>query len=169
MDDATDMPAASTAGPTLVRARPGDLTMRWRMLLGAAWIAAFFAYASVWQASVQIGIGTWWTGPRAQPPIFIIRVLPFLLCLAIALCVIYNTPRLLQTSAAGVVLAAIGALPDFSRSPGLGTAELVIAGLLGVVTAAAFTGRYRVPDEVQIPGSAPSSRSASLPPPPSVG
>ena len=29
--------------------------------------AAMFAYAAVWQASVQLGIATWWVGPRSQP------------------------------------------------------------------------------------------------------
>ena len=41
-------------------------------------------------------------------------------------------------------LAAIGAIPDLSRSTGLGVVELVIAGLLGLVTVAALTGRYRL-------------------------
>jgi hypothetical protein len=64
-----------------------------------------------------------------------------------AVCAIYNVPRLVRLSAMGVVLATIVAIPDFSRSIGLGMAELLIAGMLGLVTAAALTGRYRlVPD-----------------------
>lgn len=111
--------------------------------MGAAWIAAFFAYAAVWQASVQIGIGTWWVGPRAQPTNILIKVLPFALCLALAICAVYNAPRLLRLSAAGAALAALGAIPDFSRSVGLAITELLIAAFLGLATAAAVTGRYR--------------------------
>ena len=118
--------------------------MRWRLLVGAAWIAAFFAYSAVWQASVQIGIGTWWLGPRAQPTNTLVRVVPFVLCIAMALCALYNVSRLLWLSMLGVALAVVISVPDVSRSVGLGVAELAIAGLVGLVTAAAFTGRYRL-------------------------
>ena len=124
--------------------RPGDLTGRWRVVLAVAWVLAFFAYAAIWQASVEIGIGTWWIGARAQPTPTFVRVLPSLLSISMAMCAIYNVPRLVRLSAFGVVLATIVAIPDFTRSIGLGVAELVIAGLLGVVTVAAGTGRYRL-------------------------
>jgi len=140
-----------TVSSTPIRARPGDLTARWRTMVGAAWVVAFFAYAAVWQASVQIGIGTWWLGPRAQPTSVVVRVLPFVLCLVLAMCAVYNTPRLVRLSAVGVLLAAVGALPDFSRSIGLGVTEMVIAALLGVVTAAATTGRYRQAPATEAP------------------
>lgn len=124
--------------------------------MGAAWTAAFFAYAAVWQASVQIGIGTWWVGPRAQPTNIAIKVLPFALCLALAICAVYNAPRLLRLSAAGVVVATLGALPDFSRSAGLAITELLIAAMLGIVTAAATTGRYRRAPATDSPPPPPS-------------
>ena len=44
----------------------------------------------------------------------------------------------------GVLLATIVAIPDFSRSISLGVAELLVAGMLGVVTLVALTGRYRL-------------------------
>ena len=67
-----------------------------------------------------------------------------MLTISIALCAIYNVPRLVRLSAMGVLLAAIVAVPDFSRSISLGVAELIIAGMLGLVTVAALTGRYRL-------------------------
>ena len=109
-----------------------------------AWIIAFFAYAAIWQASVQIGIGTWWIGPRAQPTPTVVKVLPSLLAISMAMCAIYNVPRLVRLSAMGVLLATIVAIPDFSRSISLGVAELLVAGMLGVVTLVALTGRYRL-------------------------
>ena len=104
---------------------------------------AFFAYAGMWQASVEIGIGTWWIGPRAQPTHVLIRLLPFYLCLTMALMIVYNVKWVVRWSAIGVAAAASISIPDFSRSVGLGVAEAVIAGLLGLITLASLTGRYR--------------------------
>lgn len=134
--------AAQSLAP--VGTRLGDLTPRWRYVLAAAWVVAFFAYAATWQASVQIGVGTWWVGPRAQPTRTIIKVLPSLLSITMAMCAIYNVPRLVRLSAVGVLLATIIAIPDFTRSIGLGVTELIIAGMLGLVTVAAVSGRYRL-------------------------
>jgi len=138
-----------------------------------AWVLAFFAYAAIWNASVQIGIGTWWVGPRAQPPFLLVRLLPFFMCIIVLLCIVYHAPRLLQISAVATGFAAVGAIPDFSRSIGLGVAEAVVAGLLAVVTAAALTGRYRLepaPQPVESTGeeaSAPAiTGPPSVPPPP---
>ena len=146
-DSPTSAPApagSAAASRAPFGSRPGDLTPKWRYALVAAWVLAFFAYAAIWQASVQIGIGTWWIGPRAQPTPTLVRVIPSLLTISIAMCAIYNVPRLVRLSAFGVLLAAIVAIPDFSRSVSLGVAELIIAGMLGLVTVAALTGRYRL-------------------------
>jgi hypothetical protein len=176
----SDPPVADESTPTVpYGTRAGDLTPRWRAVLAAAWIIAFFAYAAIWQASVQIGIATWWIGPRAQPTHMVVRILPSVLTITMAMCVIYNVPRLLRVSAIGVTLATLGAIPDFSRSTGLGAAELLVAGLLGLVTLVALSGRYRlapaadaldsggatgIPDA---PGSrhSPDSRAPTGPPP----
>ncbi|MGA9279593.1 hypothetical protein, partial [Ilumatobacter sp.] len=72
-----------------------------------------------------------------------VKLLPFVLCLVVLVCVVYNIEHLLRTSALAAGLAAVGAVPDFSRSVGLGVAEMVVAGLLAIVTATALTGRYR--------------------------
>jgi len=131
------------------------------MMLGLAWTAAFFAYAGVWQASVQIGIGTWWIGPRAQPTNLAIRLIPFFLSLAMGLLIAYDARRIVRWSAVGVAVAALIAVPDFSRSVGLGAIEAVIAGLLGVITLASLSGRYRAAE----PQSATSTASTPEPAP----
>ncbi len=123
--------------------RVGDLTASWRGFLAAGWVAAFFAYAGVWQASVQIGIGTWWIGPRAQPTNIVVRLLPFFLVLTVCLLLAYNVRWILRWSGLGVAAALLISIPDFSRSVGLGIAEATIAGLLALLTLAATTGRYR--------------------------
>jgi hypothetical protein len=155
-----DVAAPEPVAP--IRARPGDLTPTWRFVLAAAWVAAFFAYAAVWQASVQIGIGTWWIGPRAQPTPTVVRILPSVLSIALAICVVYNVPRVLRLSAFAVGLATVGAIPDLSRSVGLGVAELVIAGLLGLVTVAAVTGRYRLEVAAQPTSNPPGGPIAGV-------
>ncbi|MFT4659315.1 MAG: hypothetical protein ACI8V4_003512 [Ilumatobacter sp.] len=123
--------------------RPGDLTFPWRAMLAMSWIMTFFAYAAVWQASVQIGIGTWWLGPRGNPAPAALKLMPFGLSLAMALLVIYNVRRLVRVSLVGVALAALISIPDFSRTTGLGVAEVTIAGFLGLVTVSALSGQYR--------------------------
>ncbi len=113
------------------------------MMVGAGWVAAFFAYAGVWNASVQIGISTWWIGPRAQPTNIAIKLIPFLLAVFVTLLVLYNVQRLVAWNAAAVALSALISIPDFSRSVGLGVAEATIAGLLALIAAASLSGRYR--------------------------
>ena len=122
------------------------------MTLAIAWLGAFFAYAAVWQASVQIGISTWWVGPRSQPSPVPIRLLPFFVCILAEVLVVYDVRRLSATLTAAGALTALVAVPDFSRSAGLATVELIISGALVVVGLAAFTGRYRV---VETPVGAP--------------
>jgi hypothetical protein len=119
----------------------GDLTTSWRIMLAGAWIAAFFAYAAIWQATVQIGFSTWWVGPRSQPTNAAIKLLPFFLVLAVALWVIFNVQRVIIASVVGVILTAGIAIPDFSRSTRIAITELAITALLGLVTVAAATGR----------------------------
>ena len=114
-------------------------------MLGASWTLAFFAYAAVWQASVQIGIGTWWLGPRAQPTEVYIRIIPFVLPLGVALLLVYDVPRPALVSAVAALASALIAVPDLGRTTSLGLLELAIAGLLLLVSAAATTGRYRAP------------------------
>lgn len=146
---ATDPNASTPAAVDLRQSRPapsirpGDLTVYWRVLLGLSWLMAFFAYAAVWQASVQIGIGTWWIGPRADPAPTALKLMPFGLTLAMALLVIYNVPRIVRVSMVGVALTALISVPDFSRTTGLGVTELIISGLLGLITVTSLSGQYR--------------------------
>ncbi len=143
--DVPDRPAPPPAPTwsTSPSVRVGDLTATWRILLGLAWTAGFFAYAAVWQASVQLGIGTWWIGPRADPTPTLLRLVPFLVCLAMILCVVYGLRRLPTIGVTlGLGLAAF-AIPDLTRSTSLAVTELVVAALLVIVSASARTGLVR--------------------------
>ncbi len=152
-------PLRTPTWPTFTSARAGSLTSTWRILLGLAWTAGFFAYAAVWQASVQLGIGTWWIGPRAEPTPTLLRLLPFLVCLVMILGVVYGVRRLPVVGVVlGLGLAAI-AIPDLSRSTSLAVTELVVAALLVIVSAAARTGLVR-PTE---PGSSDGAATTAAP------
>jgi hypothetical protein len=65
-------------------------------------------------------------------------------CIVVIIGVLYQPRRLLGLSALATGLLALGSIPDYSRSVGLGIAETVVAALLAIVTAAATTGRYRL-------------------------
>lgn len=137
--------SAAVIGPTTPDGtQPGDLTLTWRMVLLFGWIAAFFAYAAVWQASVQLGIATWWVGPRSQPTPTLIRMIPFILSITAALLAVYNVRRLSHISLGLAIGSLLIALPDFSRSIGLAMVEVMISGALIVVGLGSMTGRYRL-------------------------
>ena len=123
--------------------RPGQVTTGWQMLLGAAWTAAFFAFAAVWKTSQDIGIGTWWLGARAQPRSVAIKIIPFVLAIVIGLAAIYNLRRVALISLAGSVGVALIADFDMSRSGGLAAIEFAIAASVAVISIGAFTGTYR--------------------------
>ncbi len=124
--------------------RAGDVTLTWRMVLLLGWLAAFFAYAAVWQASVQLGIATWWVGPRSQPTPTVIRMIPFILSIAAGLFVLYNVRWLSQLTLALAAGSLLIAIPDFTRSVGLAVVEVIISGALLVLGLGALTGRYRL-------------------------
>lgn len=122
--------------------RVGQLTVAWQIIGAVAWAAAFFALAGVWKASEEIGIATWWLGPRADPQPIVVRIIPFAICVAMALCAIYNVRRFPWISLAGSASIAVIAVFDIQNSGGLALAEFTIAGALALVSLASFGGRY---------------------------
>jgi hypothetical protein len=124
--------------------RAGDLTAGWRILMIAAWIMVFFAYAAVWKASDEIGIGTWWLGSRSQPTPIPVRLIPFLIAFALTILATYNVRRLPWIATATSLLLAVMATFDFAWSAGLAVVELGVA--LGALLTAlgSFTGTYRL-------------------------
>jgi len=125
--------------------RVGDLTPGWRAFTIATWVAVFFAFAAVWKASEEIGIGTWWLGSRSQPTLVLIRLIPFALAVTIALLATYNVGRLPWVSAAGAVAVAVIGIFDFQWSVGIASVELGIAGGALLVALGSLSGRYRRP------------------------
>lgn len=111
-----------------------------------AWVGAFLAYLAVWKASEELGIATWWLGPRSDPQPAVIRLVPFAVITVFGVLASYNVRRFPWISLGGSVILAVIAVPDLSRSTGLATIEFAIAGAVALVSLAALTGMYRASD-----------------------
>lgn len=125
------------------RPRPGELTPSWRLALIITWVGVLLAYMAVWKASQEIGIGTWWLGPRSNPQPVVVRLLPLAVATAFIVLAGYHVRRLPWISLGGTVVLAAIAVPDLSRSTGLAIVEFAIAGAVALVSLAATTGTYR--------------------------
>ena len=154
-----DQPFTAVGGDPAI----GRLTVGWQLMIGVTWVAAFFAFAAVWKASEEVGIGTWWLGPRAQKQPMPIRVIPFTLCVLVIVAAMYNVRRLSAISLLGSMAVAAIAAGDVSRSGGLAAIEFAIAIAILLVSAASLTGVRRADPSSRRPVEfAPGD---SLPPP----
>ena len=109
------------------------------------WVGVFVAYLAVWKASEEIGIATWWLGPRSSPQPLAIRLIPFIVTAVFGILASYNVPRMPAIGVVGSFVLAAIAVPDLSRSTGLALIEFAIAGAVLLVSAASFTGAYPQP------------------------
>ncbi|HSP28026.1 MAG TPA: hypothetical protein VLN74_05705 [Ilumatobacteraceae bacterium] len=125
--------------------RPGQLTTAWRAMVVTTWVGVFVAYLAVWKASEEIGIATWWLGPRSSPQPLAIRLIPFIVTAVFGILASYNVPRMPAIGVVGSFVLAAIAVPDLSRSTGLALIEFAIAGAVLLVSAASFTGAYPQP------------------------
>ena len=109
------------------------------------WVGVFVAYLAVWKASEELGIATWWLGPRSDPQPIVVRLVPFIVTAAFGILASYNVRRMPLIGLVGAAALAAIAVPDLSRSTGLAVIEFAIAGAVLLVSAASFTGTYRHP------------------------
>ena len=152
MSDALSPPAPPTppspGPPPPPAARPpqvGELTVGWRITLAVAWAAVFFAYAAVWKTSEELGLGTWWLGPRSSPQPIIARIIPFTVAVLFGVGSTYSMRRVPLLNLGGAILLIAIAVPDFWRATGIATIELGIGVAMLVIALASFGGRYRAP------------------------
>jgi hypothetical protein len=138
--------SAHEATPVTDPARPGTLVAAWRVALVVTWALVVFAYASVWNVSVQLGLGTWWLGPRPNPQPLVVQMIPFLLAITFGVLSTTNIRRLPIINMLGAVLLGAIAIPDFSRSVGIATIELVIAFAVLLVAVGSFSGVVKTVD-----------------------
>ena len=112
-------------------------------MLAIVWAAAFFALAAVWKTSVEIGIGTWWTGPRSSPRPVPVRVVPFVITLVGLLLAVFNVRRAALGGIVAAVLLGAVAVFDVSRSGGLAAIEFAVAAATLLASVGALSGTYR--------------------------
>ena len=141
----TALPPEPGSPGTAPRSRVGRLTAAWRTMMVTTWVGVFVAYLAVWKASEELGIATWWLGPRSNPQPLAIRLVPFIVTAVFGILATYNVRRLPAIGLVGAVALIGVAVPDLTRSRGLATIEFAIAGAVLLVAAASFTGVYTEP------------------------
>lgn len=123
--------------------RPGELTPGWQWVLRLAWLGVFVGFSSVWKASRDIGLPTWWIGELSDPAPFYVSLVPFV---APTVMVVLTFGRLRTLPWLGLGAAAITAtvaVADLAPYAGLGLVELTLAVAAAAVSAASLAGRYR--------------------------
>jgi hypothetical protein len=144
--------------------RRGELTSPWRIVTALTWVGVVLAFAAVWNASVQLGLSTWWLGPRGDPQPRVIQLIPFVAPLLMVLGTINNARWLgWHGLAASGVLVAVG-IGDLGRVGSIAVTELAIAGAAAAVSLASLTGTYRAPADRPTTArlDPPSTRSLPL-------
>lgn len=150
-DPATESP--TTGGVVVLEPPPrrGELTPGWRIVTVLTWVGVVLSLAAVWNASVQLGLSTWWLGPRGEPQPRVVQLSPFVAPLLMVLGTINNARWLgFHGLVASGVLVAVG-IGDLGRVGSIAATELAIAGAAAIVSLASLTGTYRSPDEQRVP------------------
>lgn len=139
--------------------RPGELTTGWRLVTAVTWIAVAVAIGSVWKTSAQLGLSTWWLGPRGDPQPRVVQLAPFVPALAMVLAAINNARRIpLLGLAASAIVAAVG-IVDLGRVARLGMIEIGIGIAAAAVSLGSTTGVLRpVRAERATGGAEPDAR-----------
>jgi hypothetical protein len=113
----------------------------------------FLSYMAVWKASEELGIGTWWLGPRSNPQPTVVNLIPFVIIVLVGGAASFDIRHLPWIGVGGSVALTLIAIPDLSRSTGLAAIEFAIAGAAMIVSLASLTGRYRsAPETADEPG-----------------
>ena len=127
----------------VVRLRSGHLTMGWRVVTACTWVAVIVAFVAIWNTSVQLGLSTWWLGPRGQPQPQLVRLLPFVAPLMMCVAVFNNVRHLAWFGLAASGVVAVFGVIDLWYVPGLAVVELLVAVAAAIVSLASLTGTYR--------------------------
>lgn len=141
----TERPVGSPDVAEPAVARPGTLSSGWRLVTVVASLAALLAWSAVWSASVQLGLSTWWLGPRAEPTPVPVRLLPYALPVIVVLAALNGVRRVPWLGLAAAAVFAGYGVGDLNRVGRLAAVELVVAGATALVSLASLSGVYRRP------------------------
>ena len=114
--------------------RAGELTGGWRVAVGITWVLVVVALASVWKTSDQLGLSTWWLGPRGDPQPVFVRLLPFLPAVLMILGAINQVRHLAWFGLVASGLIVVTGVFDLDRVVRLGLLEIAIGVAAGAVS-----------------------------------
>ncbi|MFV0309541.1 MAG: hypothetical protein ACK5OX_17565 [Desertimonas sp.] len=124
---------AVTPTPTEAIATPdGRWRPSWMIATAAFWGLVFVAFIGVWKASQEVGLATWWRGPRSNPQPVVVQLVPLYAPMAMVIAALGRSRRI---GLAGLVAAAVTiavALGDLGTVRKLAWVELAV-GVAAVV------------------------------------
>jgi hypothetical protein len=123
--------------------RAGELTTGWRLVTGVTWMLVVVALGCVWKTSDQLGLSTWWLGPRGEPRPIVVQLLPFVPGVLMVLAAINHVRFLPWFGLAAAGLIVLTGLFDVVRFTGLGVLEIAIGVAAAVVSLVSLAGMYR--------------------------
>jgi len=123
--------------------RPGELSPGWRIGTVIVWVAVVLSLAAIWNTSVQLGLSTWWLGPRADRQPLIIRLSPFVAPVLMLLGTINHVRWLAWWGLGAAGVLAVYGIGDLSRVASLAVVELLVALAAAVASMASLSGTYR--------------------------
>lgn len=137
------LPEPETAVLFVRAPRAGELTPRWRLAQAVTWIGVAVAIGSIWKTTDQLGMSTWWLGPRGEPRPAAVQVLPFVPALVMILLAINHVRHLAWWSlGASALVVAVGVV-DLGYKPAIGMLEIAVGAAAALVSVASFAGSYR--------------------------
>ena len=123
--------------------RVGELSPGWRVVTVLTWIAVLLAFAAVWNASVQLGLSTWWLGPRGDPNARWVQLSPFVAPVLMVLGTINHIRWLGWWGLGASATLALYGIIDLDRVTSIAVVELTIVALAALASLASLTGTYR--------------------------
>jgi hypothetical protein len=123
--------------------RVGELTNGWRAVTAITWILVIVALACVWKTSDQLGLSTWWLGPRGEPNSIIVQLLPFIAPVLMLLAAFNHVRYLPCLGLVASGLVTLVGVFDVVRFRGLGLLEIAIGAAAAIVSLVSLTGMYR--------------------------
>jgi hypothetical protein len=123
--------------------RAGELAPGWRLVLAVAWLSVAVAIGAIWKTTDQLGMSTWWLGPRGEPRPAVVQILPFVPSVVMVLLSVNHVRRLVWWSlGASALVVAVGAV-DLGYKPSIGMLEIAVGVAAALVSVASFAGTYR--------------------------
>jgi hypothetical protein len=105
------------------------------------WVGGILGYSTIWAVSRQIGLPTWWLGPRSTPNPPYLVALPFVLPAVMLIMIALNLRRIALYGVIAALASVSFAALDAATQPGLAIAQLAISvGLLSTSLAALIGG-----------------------------